>query len=76
MRKRALAREYVLKILYQLEMNESPLDEIFSQFWTWNSANDEVRKFTERVVRGPALTSPKSTKKLLSTPKTGTLCGI
>ncbi len=52
MRKRTLAREYVLKILYQFEMSQAPLEEVLTQFWSWNQAHPEVREFTERIVRG------------------------
>ena len=52
MRKRTLAREYVLKILYQLEMSQGSVDDALSQFWVWNQVHKEVREFAEQIVRG------------------------
>ena len=52
-RKRTQAREYALQILYQLEMNPQPAEELLALFWREHShANDEIREYTERLVRG------------------------
>ncbi len=52
MRKRTQARECALKILYQLDMVEQPLEEIIPSFWEFNPVPDEVREFTEKLVLG------------------------
>ena len=52
MRKRTQARECALKILYQMDMADIPLDEILPSFWEFYPAPDEVREFTERLVFG------------------------
>lgn len=54
MRKRTQARECALKILYQMDMVEQPLDEIVSSFWEFNPVPDEVREFAEKLVLGTA----------------------
>ena len=52
MRKRTQARECALKILYQLDMVEGSLDQVFPSFWEAHPAPDDVREFAERVVCG------------------------
>ncbi len=52
MRKRTQARECALKILYQMDMVEQPLDEVVTSFWEFNPAPDDVREFTEQLVNG------------------------
>jgi transcription antitermination factor NusB len=52
MRKRTLARECVLKVLYQAEISQYSLDEIFPPFWEENPVPDDVRDFTEQIARG------------------------
>jgi len=52
MRKRTQARECALKILYQIDMVEGSLDQVFPSFWEAHPAPDDVREFTERLVRG------------------------
>jgi transcription antitermination factor NusB len=52
MRKRTIARECVLKILYQLEILNEPLSEILSVFWENNTLSSEIREFAEIIVRG------------------------
>lgn len=53
-RKRTLARECALQILYQLEVNPEPLDELLKRFWNEQdeSYSEEIRTFAEKLVRG------------------------
>ncbi len=56
MRKRTLAREIALQILYQHEMNPQPSRELMDSYWDNNQeADPEVRIFTERLVEGTLL---------------------
>ena len=52
MRKRTQARECALKILYQVDMVEGSLDQVLPSFWEAHPSPDDVREFTERLVRG------------------------
>ena len=54
MRKRTLAREYALQILYQYELNPEELSKVLSTFWERLEETPpvEVCIFTERLVRG------------------------
>ena len=52
MRKRSQAREEALKVLYQVEVVKDDLDVILKRFWEDNPADDEIRVFAERIVRG------------------------
>ncbi len=52
MRKRTQARECALKILYQMDMVEGSFDQVFPSFWEAHPAPDDVREFTEQLVRG------------------------
>lgn len=52
MRKRTQARECALKILYQIDMAEQPLDQILSSFWEFQPVPEEVSEFAEQLVRG------------------------
>jgi len=54
MRKRTQSREYVLQVLYEIEMTDYPIGQIFEEFWKANPNPDEVREFTERIVKGTA----------------------
>ena len=55
MRKRTLAREYTLKILYQAEMTRRDLAAAASKFWDEEDPpDDNVREFTQRLVDGVA----------------------
>ncbi|HEB74945.1 MAG TPA: transcription antitermination factor NusB [Nitrospirae bacterium] len=51
--KRRKAREYALQILYQCDLTKKPPESInFEAFWQENPAPDDVRAFTEELVRG------------------------
>ena len=53
MRKRTLAREAALQILYAQEMNPQELPELFELWWTEHSDTDsEIREFAEEIVSG------------------------
>lgn len=53
MRKRTLAREYALQILYQLEFNPRTITETLTSFWhEFPDVEEEIRNFTERLVQG------------------------
>ncbi len=55
MRKRTLAREYTLKILYQAEMTRRDIPAAARQFWKEQDPPDEnVREFTQRLTDGVA----------------------
>lgn len=51
--KRRKAREYALQILFQLDIRkEKPSATIFRRFWEEHSPDDEVKTFTEEIVKG------------------------
>ena len=53
MRKRTLAREYALQILYQCELNPEEISRVVQSFWEQVPKEDpEIKKFTERLVMG------------------------
>lgn len=52
MRKRSLARECALKVLYQINLANDPLEKILETFWQDNPEEESVREFGERLVRG------------------------
>lgn len=53
MRKRTLAREYALQILYQHEMNPEDLNKELETFWKGQEKiSKEVRDFAEAIVKG------------------------
>ncbi len=55
MRKRTLAREYTLKILYQAEMTRRDIVAAAKQFWKEQDPPDEVvREFVQRLAEGIA----------------------
>ena len=53
MRKRSIARECALKILYQIEMTRRPSDKTLELFWEQEPDHDkDVRDFAEPLVEG------------------------
>ena len=54
MRKRSLARDFALKILYQIDITARPLDRSIEDFWTYEeeAVDDEVKQFSSRIVLG------------------------
>lgn len=47
-----MAREYALKLLYQLDVTNSPLEELEPMFWEEHSSDEEVKDFTLKIVQG------------------------
>jgi len=52
MRKRTLARECALKILYRIETSKESAEESIKDFWSIEHADDEVKAFTDSLVKG------------------------
>ena len=54
MRKRSLARDFALKILYQVDITARPLDRSIEDFWTYEeeAVDSEVKQFSSRIVLG------------------------
>jgi transcription antitermination factor NusB len=52
MRKRTLARECALKILYKIEVGKDSVPDSFDDFWSRQEVAEDVRKFTEEIVKG------------------------
>lgn len=52
MRKRTQARECVLKVLYQIDMTQCPVDEALDAIWELNPVAEDIRQFAERLARG------------------------
>ena len=52
MGKRKKSRELALQILYQIEMSEGEAEENFNFFWKHFNPSDELRKFSEEIVKG------------------------
>ena len=52
MRKRTLARECALKILYRIEMSKEPLDASIEDAWSREGHSREVKDFAVYLVKG------------------------
>jgi len=55
MRKRTLAREYALQVLYQIDITRDNCAESLANFWQAHSQEDideEIRNFTGELVKG------------------------
>ena len=52
MRKRTLARECALKILYKIEIAKDSVQDSFDDFWLSQEKAEDVRNFAETLVRG------------------------
>lgn len=53
MRKRSIARECALKVLYQMEMTRLTPQKVLSSFWEQEAEHDEdIRDFTMKLVYG------------------------
>jgi transcription antitermination factor NusB len=56
MRKRSVARECALKILYQMEMTRRPVQQAAKDFWEQEPDHTaEIRSFSEQIVEGVGL---------------------
>ncbi len=52
MRKRTLARECALKILYQIEIGKHSVDDAIEDFWSKGNFSDDIKDFANSLVRG------------------------
>jgi len=52
MRKRTLAREDALKVLYRIEISKESVDSSIEDFWTVEKANKDVMDFANDLIRG------------------------
>jgi transcription antitermination factor NusB len=55
MRKRSLAREFALQVLYQVDITHDSCDLALENFWQMNlekGIDDEIKKFAEELVQG------------------------
>jgi len=52
MRKRTVARECALKILYRIEIARDAAESSIEDFWSKTSYNEEVKEFAGSLVRG------------------------
>ncbi|MFH1479548.1 MAG: transcription antitermination factor NusB [Candidatus Omnitrophota bacterium] len=52
MRKRTLARECALKILYRIEISRESIEASMIDFWSMQDAEGEVREFADSLVKG------------------------
>lgn len=51
--KRRKAREYALQMLFQLDVRkEKPTASLFKNFWSEHDPEEEIRKFSEELVKG------------------------
>jgi N utilization substance protein B len=72
--KRRKAREYALQVLFQLDMRkEKPTATLFKRFWTEYEPDDEVRAFTEEIVKGTHKHLKSINAKVLACAKNWTL---
>ena len=49
---RRQAREWVVQILFNLDLNKIPMDELFADFWKELKSSEKSRLFTQDHVRG------------------------
>ena len=52
MGKRRKARESTLQILFQLEFDDSQPEKVTEQYWQHRKAPEEIRQYTDRLVKG------------------------
>ncbi len=52
MTNRREAREYIVQLLFQMDMNPAPPDEVFEEFWVDKNAHTRTRDFVETTVQG------------------------
>jgi len=67
MRKRSLARDFALQILYQLDITREAYGVSLDNFWQVRSEehiDDEVKNFTSKLVRGVADSLEEIDKKI------------
>lgn len=72
--KRRKAREFALQILFQLDIRkEKPTLTLFKRFWTEFEPDDEVRAFTEEIVKGTFKHLKTINEKILASAKNWSL---
>ncbi|MHB8846604.1 MAG: transcription antitermination factor NusB [Nitrospirota bacterium] len=72
--KRRKAREFALQILFQLDIRkEKPTLTLFKRFWTEFEPDDEVRAFTEEIVKGTFKHLKAINEKILASAKNWSL---
>ncbi|MFA5311123.1 MAG: transcription antitermination factor NusB [Candidatus Omnitrophota bacterium] len=67
MRKRSLAREFSLQVLYQLDITKDSPEAALDNFWPaqpQEEADEELRAFTSKLVRGVILHLEEIDKKI------------
>ena len=52
MRKRTLARECALKILYRIEISKDSMEDSMKDFWSREEVEKEVQDFANSIVKG------------------------
>ncbi|MFC1624595.1 transcription antitermination factor NusB [Candidatus Omnitrophota bacterium] len=52
MRKRTLARECVLKILYKIEISRDSMESSMEDFWSREKFGEDIKDFADSFVRG------------------------
>ena len=52
MGKRRKARESTLQILFQLEFDDPQLEKVIEQYWQYRKASEEIRQYTDCLVKG------------------------
>ncbi len=52
MRKRSQAREYALKILYQIDITKEAYENVLNDFWAGCKIESVIKEFTNRIVAG------------------------
>lgn len=63
--KRRKAREFAIQILFQLDIRkEKPTVTVFKRFWEEHDVDDEVREFTEEIVKGASKHIAKIDKQI------------
>ncbi len=52
MTNRREAREYIVQLLFQMDMNPAPPGEVFEEFWVDKNSHARTRDFVETTVQG------------------------
>ena len=66
MRRRTQAREYVLQILYSIDITKGDAQDRIDTFWKYRNANESARSFTDDLVLG-VLKNKDAIDKIIST---------
>jgi len=68
--KRRKAREYAIQILFQLDVRkDKPTATVFKRFWEEHAPDDEVKSFTEEIVKGTYKHLAKINKQIIASAK-------